>query len=140
MFKGIDAIQDARGGLDRASMLSGASPLGATSIISKNFKSRMKMQGIPTPLGSNMSRAKFDFSGYDPMERKRKKVPEVPLRPIKKKEEEDCEVLVTDTAGEPEDFGDLEAKNARDSIHVLGRAKADIYDARMHQEEINKVA
>lgn len=140
MFKGIDALQDARGGMDRASMLSGASPMGTTSMLSKNFKSRMKMQGIPTPLGSNMSRAKFDFSGYDPLERKRKKVIEVPPRPIAKKEEEDCEVLVTDVAGEPEGFGDLEAKNAKDSFYVLGRAKADIYDARMHQDEINKVA
>jgi hypothetical protein len=34
--------------------------------VSNKFKSRIGMGGIPTPLASDMSRAKFDFSGYDP--------------------------------------------------------------------------
>lgn len=42
-----------------------ASPLNAGQM-SNRFRARMGAGGIPTPLGSDMSRAKFDFSGYDP--------------------------------------------------------------------------
>jgi hypothetical protein len=40
--------------------------MNAGGLISNKFKSRLGMGGIPTPLASDMSRAKFDFSGYDP--------------------------------------------------------------------------
>jgi len=42
------------------------SPVNAGAQISARFRARMGAGGIPTPLGSDMSRAKFDFSGYDP--------------------------------------------------------------------------
>ena len=38
----------------------------SVSEMSSRFRAKMKAGGIPTPLGSDMSRAKFDFSGYDP--------------------------------------------------------------------------
>ena len=69
-----------------------------------------------------MSRAKFDFSGYDPKEFRKKKEPDQPLRPIVKMEAEDCEIIVTDAA--QDDFSDLEAINAKRSMEVLGKAKA----------------
>ena len=52
----------------------------------------MAAGGIPTPLGSDMSRAKFDFSGYDPKVMRKKKE-ELPERPIWKKVEEDMETF-----------------------------------------------
>lgn len=42
------------------------SQLNDGGLISNRFKSRLGMGAIPTPLASDMSRAKFDFSGYDP--------------------------------------------------------------------------
>jgi hypothetical protein len=54
---------------------------------SNRFKARMGAAGI-TPLGSDMSRAKFDFSGYDP-EVHRNKRPKSPERKVIKKVEED---------------------------------------------------
>lgn len=54
--------------------------------MSNRYRARMGA-GI-TPLGSDMSRAKFDFSGYDPEARKREK-PRSPERKVIKKVEED---------------------------------------------------
>jgi hypothetical protein len=69
---------------DNASMVS-ASPMNAGRM-SNRYRARMGA-GI-TPLGSDMSRAKFDFSGYDPNAREREK-PRSPERKVIKKVEED---------------------------------------------------
>jgi hypothetical protein len=62
-----------------------------------------------TPLGSDMSRAKFDFSGYDP-EAHRKKKPHSPERKVIKKIEEDQEIFITDHSTEP-NAADIDKKN-----------------------------
>ena len=56
---------------------------------------------IATPLGSDMSRAKFDFSGYDPAQFRQSK-PQLPERKVIRKEEEDMEIFMTDTTDEPQ--------------------------------------
>ena len=66
-------------------------------------------QGILTPM-SDMSRAKFDFSGYNADEFRKKK-PKSPERPILIKEEEDMEIFMTDTTQDPK-VSDFELKNA----------------------------
>lgn len=57
-------------------------------------------KGIPTPLGSDMGRARFDFSGYDPAQFRKKKPPS-PERKVIKKIEEDMEIFMTDTTENP---------------------------------------
>jgi len=37
-----------------------------TGLLTSKFTNRMGMGGIATPLGSDISRTKFDFSAYDP--------------------------------------------------------------------------
>lgn len=64
------------------------------------FSSRMDVGGIPTPLASDMSRAKFDFSGYDPSQRKKKKLS--PERKVIKKVEEDMEIFFSDNTHNPD--------------------------------------
>jgi hypothetical protein len=63
--------------------------------MSNRFRSKFGAGGIPTPLGSDMSRAKFDFSGYDPAMMKRNKASS-PDRKVIIKQEDDMEVFVTD--------------------------------------------
>ena len=65
--------------------------------MSNRFKARIGAGGIPTPLGSDMSRAKFDFSGYDP-ERMRKRKPPSPERKVIVKVDEDMEIYTSDAA------------------------------------------
>ena len=60
----------------------------------------MEAGGIPTPMGSDMSRAKFDFSGYDP-EAMRKKKPKSPERKVIHKVEDDVEIFVSDFTDDP---------------------------------------
>lgn len=67
-----------------------------------------------------MSRAKFDFSGYDP-KAMRKKKQENPTRDVVKKIEEDCELFTTDIKGEAPSFGDLEDKNLKGSQQLLDK-------------------
>lgn len=71
----------------------------------------MAAGGIPTPLGSDMSRAKFDFTGYDPAEWMRNKKQPSPERKVITKIEEDMEVFTTDTREDP-DAVNLEKRNA----------------------------
>ena len=59
------------------------------------------MGGIPTPLASDMSRVKFDFSGYDP-KAIRKQIEPSPVRKVTKKVEEDMEFFMTDITDNPE--------------------------------------
>jgi hypothetical protein len=59
-----------------------------TGKLSNRFKARIGAGGIPTPLGSDMSRAKFDFSGYDPKEMRKKKAPS-PVRKVKIEDDND---------------------------------------------------
>ena len=82
---------------------------GKGGLMSSKFKQRMGMGGIPTPLGSDMSMKKFDFSGYDPTARRKKKA-QSPARKVLIKQEDDMEVFVTDTTENP-DQGDLDKKN-----------------------------
>jgi len=60
--------------MDAASSVISQSPMNKAGggLMSSKFKQRMGMGGIPTPLGSDMSMKKFDFSGYDPQARRKK--------------------------------------------------------------------
>ena len=119
------------GGLDAAS-ISAASPMAASEI-SKKFQTKLRVGGIPTPLGSTMSRAKFDFSGYDP-KAMRKKKQETPTREVVKKVEEDCELFTTDIKDEAPSFGDLDDKNLKGSRQLLEKVQEQIYDPEYHEQ------
>ena len=71
------------------------------------------MGGIPTPLASDMSRVKFDFSGYDPKAIK-KQIEPSPVRKVTKKVEEDMEIFMTDISDKPE-TANLELLNEKKS-------------------------
>ena len=83
------------------------------SNISKKFRASIPMRAgqIATPLGSTISRAKLDYTGYDPNAFRKKKV-ENPVREIVTKNEGEDEIFTTDTKGEAENFGDFDAINA----------------------------
>lgn len=99
---------------DAASSMISQSPMNARDPkLSTTFKQRMGMGGIATPLGSDMSMRKFDFSGYDPKAMRKKKAPS-PERKVIKKEEDDMEVFVSDMTEQP-DQGDLDRKNVQSS-------------------------
>jgi hypothetical protein len=78
---------------DRVSEIS-QSPMH-TGKMASNFRQKFGAGGIPTPLGSDMSRAKFDFTGYDPAMMKKKKEASPP-RKVVIKQEDDMEVFTTD--------------------------------------------
>lgn len=81
---------------DAASSIISQSPMNARDPkMSTTFKQRMGMGGIATPLGSDMSMRKFDFSGYDPKAMRKKKAPS-PERKVIKREDDDVEVFVSD--------------------------------------------
>jgi hypothetical protein len=101
-----------------------ASPLNAGQM-SNRFRARMGAGGIPTPLGSDMSRAKFDFSGYDPAVMRKKKEPS-PERKVITKIEEDMEVFITDTREDP-DAVDLDKRNAESASAARGRVRDEMY-------------
>jgi len=84
----------------------------------KNFRGRAAA-GIPTPLGSELSRAKFDFSGYDKNAYKKKHSPE---RKVIKKEEEDMEVFMSEASAKPEILN-LEVRNQQQAAKI--REKID---------------
>ena len=84
------------------------------------------MGGIPTPLASDMSRAKFDFSGYDPKAMRKQKEPS-PERKITKKVEEDMEIFMTDISDKPE-TANLEKLNESKSKAMQDQVKISIYD------------
>lgn len=65
-----------------------------TGKMSNAFRTKFGNTNIPTPMGSDISRSKFDFTGYDPNARK-KKAPS-PERKVKVTQEEDMEVFTTD--------------------------------------------
>lgn len=56
-----------------------------------------------------MSRAKFDFSGYDPNAMKKKKAPS-PVRKVIKKEDDDMEIFMSEVSEKPEKLN-LEKRN-----------------------------
>jgi len=64
-------------------------------------------------MGSDISRAKFDFSGYDP-EAMRKKKPKSPERKAIHKVEEDMEVFTSDFTENPS-APDLKKRNDENS-------------------------
>ena len=101
-----------------------ASPLNAGQM-SNRFRARMGAGGIPTPLGSDMSRAKFDFSGYDPAVMRKKKEPS-PARKVITKIEEDMEVFITDTREDP-DAVDLDKRNAESAEAARSRVVKEIF-------------
>ena len=95
--------------------------------ISARFKAaRMGAGGIPTPLGSDMSRAKFDFSGYDP-KAARKKKDETPDVKVLKKVEDDMEIFMTDTTEDPS-VSDFEKKNIESSDVAREKVVDQIFD------------
>ena len=101
-------------------MLETHSPMNVSNI-SKKFRASIPMRAgnIATPLGSTISRAKLDYTGYDPDAFRKKRV-ENPVRDIvQKKDNEDDEVFTTDIAGEATDFGNFEAINAQGSSAEL---------------------
>lgn len=82
---------------------------------------------IATPLGSDISRTKFDFTGYDPNQMKKKKAP-IPVRNVIVKEEDDLEVFVSDpTDGkEPKNIDD---RNQQQAEQAQSSVKDQIYGA-----------
>lgn len=101
-----------------------ASPLNAGQLAGR-YRARMGAGGIPTPLGSDMSRAKFDFSGYDPAVMRKKKEPS-PERKVITKIEEDMEVFTTDTREDP-DAVDLDKRNAESAEAARKQVVKDIF-------------
>lgn len=81
--------------------------------------------GIPTPLGSDMSRAKFDFSGYDPAVMRKKREPS-PDRPVITKVEEDMEIFMSDTRADPGAV-DLDKRNAESAAAAREQAVKEIF-------------
>ena len=75
---------------------------------------------------SDMSRAKFDFSGYNPDEFRKKK-PKSPERPIIMKVEEDLEIFMTDTTKDPK-AADFELKNAESADQARVHVVNEIFD------------
>jgi hypothetical protein len=69
-----------------------ASPMNAQKISARS-RAKLEAGGIPTPMGSDISRAKFDFSGYNP-DAMRKKKPPSPKVNVVMKDEDDMEVLI----------------------------------------------
>ena len=87
------------------------------------------MGGIPTPLGSDMSMKKFDFSGYDPQARRKKKAQSPPRKVIRTEEDDGCEVFVTDHTDNP-DQGDLGRKNDQSAQQAREKVIKEIYDVK----------
>lgn len=81
----------------------------SVSRMSNRYRAARAGAQIITPLGSDMSRAKFDFSGYDPNAHRKKK-PKSPERRVIKKVEEDIEVFMSENVQNPDDV-DLDQKN-----------------------------
>ena len=95
----------------------------------------MGMGGIATPLGSDMSMRKFDFSGYDPKAVRKKKAPS-PERKVIKKTEEDMEVFVSDMTAQP-DQGDLDKKNQQSSQQARDQVLKGIYEIKQNGDQID---
>jgi hypothetical protein len=93
--------------------------------ISNRYRNRMGAAGI-TPMGSDMSRAKFDFSGYDP-EAVRKQRPPSPDRKVIKKDVDDLEIFITDYTADPS-APDLEKKNQDSSQDMKNKVIKEIFD------------
>ena len=89
----------------------------------KNFRGRAAA-GIPTPLGSEMSRAKFDFSGYDKNAHKKKATS--PPRKVIKKEDDDMEVFMSEASQKPEVLN-LEVRNEELAQQARQKVVNDIY-------------
>ena len=88
------------------------------------------MGGIATPLGSDMSMRKFDFSGYDPKAMRKKKAPS-PERKVIKKTEEDMEVFISDMTEQP-DQGDLDRKNEQSAQVAREGVLKGIYEIKQN--------
>jgi hypothetical protein len=114
---------------DAASSVVSQSPMNARDPkMSAAFKRGMGMGGIATPLGSDMSMRKFDFSGYDAKAMRKKKAPS-PERKVIMKTEEDMEVFVSDMTEQP-DQGDLDRKNNASSQQAKDTVMKGIYEIR----------
>lgn len=83
-----------------------------TGKMSNAFRTKFGNTNIPTPMGSDISRSKFDFKDYDPNARK-KKAPS-PVRKVKITQEEDMEVFTTDPLDGKQPI-DIEEKNHQQS-------------------------
>lgn len=94
--------------------------------MSSRFRARMGAGGIPTPLGSDMSRAKFDFSGYDAAQFRKKKDPS-PERPVITKVEDDMEIFMSDTRADP-DAVDLDKRNAKSAAQAREQVVKEIFE------------
>lgn len=92
---------NAAGGKSMAGFDTQSNASGAVSRMSNRYRAARAGAQIITPLGSDMSRAKFDFSGYD-AEAHRKKKPQSPERKVIKKIEEDAEVFMSENVQAPE--------------------------------------
>jgi len=114
------------GGGDALSMMS-TSPMNADKISARFKAARMGAGGIPTPLGSDMSRAKLDFSGYDPkaMRKKKEQSPDVK---VLKKVEDDMEIFMTDTTENPS-VSDFDKKNIESSEAAREKVVDQIFDS-----------
>jgi len=100
-----------KGGPDAASSMISQSPMNAASKYGAG--GRVRAGQLPTPMGSDFSRAKFDFSGYDP-DAMRKKKTKSPERKVIVKEEDDMEVFTSDFTENPE-ASNFEKKNVDSS-------------------------
>ena len=130
---------------------------GAVSRMSNRYRAARAGAQIITPLGSDMSRAKFDFSGYD-AEAHRKKKPRSPERRVIMKVEEDAEVFMSENVQVPDStnldiMNQGSAKDAKDlvfdKIYNIGRQEQDAsknaerlieiknFQSNIHEDEIN---
>ena len=123
-------------GLDAASSVISQSPMNKAGggLMSSKFKQRMGMGGIATPLGSDMSMKKFDFSGYDPQAR-RKKQAAAGVQKVLKREEDDMEVFVTDYTDNP-DQGNWDKKNERGAQQAKEKVMKEIYEVKQDSTQV----
>lgn len=84
-----------------------------TGKMSNVFRSKFGAGNIATPLGSDISRTKFDFSGYDPHQMRKKKAPS-PERKVAVREEDDMEIFETDhlNGKDPIDLNEMNEQQA----------------------------
>lgn len=104
-----------------------------TGKVSNRFRARIGAGGIPTPLGSDMSRAKFDFSGYDPNQHKKKREPS-PERKVIVKVEDDMEIFTTDFIN-PEGAVEVEIRNEQSACDNKEKVEENLFGLRDNTPE-----
>lgn len=75
-----------------------------------------------------MSRAKFDFSGYDANAMRKKKAPS-PERKVIKKEDDDMEVFMSENVQDPASVN-LDQKNDNSAQIQREKVRSETYDMR----------